>query len=241
MAALLLNCSRASFVSCLPVANQLKPYNFRRREIHIVPVPSNIPQCENNERAKSIRSGLVSQREVLIGHFGLFSPKIEALLTPSLEAVLTDNPHTKALFIGEGSNRYYSALALKNPHLGPRLSQTGSCSPAQIAEFISACDCIFQPYQDGICTKRTTAMAALRNGKLLMSTESDQTEEIWKSTPAVHLIPTTNADQIAKELTSIIRSPERLKKGSAAAHNFYQANFSIDKTISALKAYTDLA
>ncbi len=79
-------------------------------------------------------------------------------------------------------------------------------------------------------------MAVLANGKMLVCTESDETEDIWKNTPAIHLIRSRNPDCLASELASVICSPERLAAGCAAAYAFYQANFSIDKTISALKA-----
>ena len=77
-------------------------------------------------------------------------------------------------------------------------------------------------------------MAALVNGKLLVCTESDETEETWKHTSAVHLIRSRNPDLIAGEVAALIRSPERLAEGCAEAHAFYQKNFSIDKTVSAL-------
>ncbi len=232
MATLLLSASCAAFASCMAVANRLKSYNFCGRRIEVLPVPSNIGRCLHSE---DLRSRYAESDELLVGHFGQFSPRIESLLIPSLGLLLSINPKVKILFIGDGSDRYHAALALNSPDLSSRSFGTGSSSVERIASFISTCDCMFQPYQDGVSARRGSAMAALRNGRLLVCTESKETEDAWRRTPAVHLINSYNPEQIAVELASVVCSPERLAHGCAEAHEFYEANFSINKTIAALQ------
>jgi glycosyltransferase involved in cell wall biosynthesis len=239
MAIILLKYSRQVFVSTATIAKQLRKYNLRQRNITVLPVPSNVPECINMEEVRDIRSALVTSGELLIGHFGLYSPGMERILIPGLDTLLSRNFNMKVIFIGNGSERYRSNLLAKHPELDSRVFSTGSCSSARVSEFISACDCIFQPYPDGVTTKRGSAMAAVANGKLLVCTASDQTEEVWKTTPAVCLIHSCDPMTIAIEAEQVISTPERRLQAALDAQRFYQQNFSVDHTVKALQLYME--
>jgi glycosyltransferase involved in cell wall biosynthesis len=235
MALMLVACSREVFVSTWGIAQQLRKYNVLRRDIKVLPVPSNIPECTDLKEACAIRSALIAPGEILIGHFGLYSPGMERILVSSLNALLNRNPRMKVILIGNGSELYRSKILAKYPDLEFQVLASGSCDSSRISAYISACDCLFQPYPDGLTTKRTTAMAALANGKLLISTASAETKEVWKATSAVCLIYSVNPLEIAEEVDSILSTPHRLLAGAAEAKRFYQENFAVDRTVTALE------
>ena len=78
-------------------------------------------------------------------------------------------------------------------------------------------------------------MAALANGKLLVTTASEETDEVWQTTPAVHLINSYEPAEIAKAVDRVLSEPGRLLRGASEAKRFYRQNFSIDQTVSALQ------
>jgi len=236
MALILLSCARKAFVSAAEIGRQLQNYNFRRRDITVLPVPSNVPESADLQDTCAIRSAFVKPGELLVGHFGLYHPGMERILTPSLNALFNRNPNVKLVLIGSGSELYRSKFFIKHPEHTSRLLSTGGCDLFRIAQLISACDCMFQPYPDGLTTKRTSAMAAIANGKLLVCTASEKTEDIWKATEAVHLINSSKPSEIAEELDFVLSVPERLLAGSAQASRFYRQNFSVEQTAKVLQA-----
>jgi glycosyltransferase involved in cell wall biosynthesis len=161
---------------------------------------------------------------------------MEGTLIPSLNGMLSRNPAMKALLIGAGSERYRSRLLAKYPDLRPRVFSSGTCDSDRISEFISACDCLFQPYPDGLTTRRTTAMAALANGKPLISIASRQTDAIWKTSPAVWLINASEPTEIAEEAARYLARPELLREGGVQAKRFYEDNFSVSQCLKTLNA-----
>jgi hypothetical protein len=93
---------------------------------------------------------------------------------------------------------------------------------------------MFQPYLDGITTRRSTAMAALAHGKCLISTSGASTEDVWRSTSGVHLIASRQPSQIAEEIDQIISSPLQAERRGREGLELYECHFALSHTIHAL-------
>jgi glycosyltransferase involved in cell wall biosynthesis len=104
-----------------------------------------------------------------------------------------------------------------------------------VSALLRACDLLIQPYPDGITTRRTSAMAGLKNGVATVSTHGPLTETIWSESCAVALAPVGDAAQFA-------RTVDRLLNDAAARHALatggaraYERHFSMPRTIAALR------
>jgi len=236
MTILLLNAATEVFISTSCFAESMRAYCFRKTNIKTLPIPANVLPCANPEAIAGIRQSMASNGEPIVGHFGLYSPNVEVLLIPSLLKLLQNNPRIRVLLIGEGSTYYRQKLLSYNSELSPRIGATGACSLDEASTHISACDAMFQPYLDGITTRRGTTMAALAHGKYLVSTRGPNTEDIWKTTPAVYLLSSREPARIAEELDNLLLSHDRTAHLGREGVKFYEENFALARTIDGLLA-----
>jgi glycosyltransferase involved in cell wall biosynthesis len=236
MTMLLLNTAAEVFISTSCLAESIRPYCFRKTAIKTLPVPANFVPRADPQAIINIRQSIASMGQPVVGHFGLYSPNVELLLIPSLLPLLQNNLQVRVLLIGGGSTHYRERLLSSNPQLSTRIFATGSCSHDQVSTHISACDAMFQPYLEGVTTRRSTTMAALAHGKCLVSTLGPKTEDIWKSTSAVSLLSSRDTARIAEALESVLSSPEQVARHGKEGLKFYQQNFTLSRTIEGLLA-----
>ncbi|MFZ0593007.1 MAG: hypothetical protein WAM39_21295 [Bryobacteraceae bacterium] len=236
MAFLLVNFASKVFASTAGGAQALNRFSLRRGKVGHLPVFSNVKTDRDPDYVRALRASFRSEEEILVGHFGRYMAETESLVVPALRRLLLGNPAIKVLFAGECASRYRVKLLDGYFELAPRVHSVGICSAGAVASVLSACDFMFQPYPDGITTRRSTAMAALANGRFLVSNAGPSTEDLWMQSPAVCLLtgqdPATHADELAR----VVRSPELVARGSASARQFYEQNFSSQRTLRDLKA-----
>jgi glycosyltransferase involved in cell wall biosynthesis len=236
MAFLLVNFASKVFASTAGGANALDRLSFRSGRVEHLPVFSNIKAEQDADYARALRATFASDGEILVGHFGRYMQETESLVVPVLTHLLLENPRTKVLFAGECADRYRAKLLDEHFELAARVHSAGICAPGQVASVLSACDFMFQPYPDGITTRRSTAMAALANGRFLVSNTGPATENLWMKNPAVCLLAGQDSAALADEIGRIVRSPELVARGSASARQFYDRNFSVERTLTDLEA-----
>lgn len=236
MAFLLVNFASKVFVSTAGGAQVLNRFRLRRGKVEHLPVFSNVKTAQDLKYVKALQARFRSEQEILVGHFGRYMAETESLVVPALRRLLLDNPAVKVLFAGECANRYRAKLLDGHFELEPRVHSAGICSACEVASVLSACDLMFQPYPDGITTRRSTAMAALANGRFLVSNAGPSTENHWMQSPAVWLLRGQDPDVHADELGRVVRSPELVARGSASARQFYEQNFSAERTLRDLEA-----
>jgi glycosyltransferase involved in cell wall biosynthesis len=127
-------------------------------------------------------------------------------------------------------------MLAERPRLRGRLFATGRMSARDISVHLQACDLLLQPYPDGVTTRRTSVMAGLANGRAVVTADGALTEDVWRATGAVALVPSGDASALvasARELLADARSRASLAaRGSAT----YASCFALRHTIDALRA-----
>jgi glycosyltransferase involved in cell wall biosynthesis len=236
MAFLLVNFASRVFASTAGGAQALARFSVQRDKVGHLPVFSNVKTDRDPDYVKAVRASFASEQEILVGHFGRYMAETESLAIPVLRRLLLDNPSIKVLFAGECAGRYRAKLLEGYSELEPRVHSAGIRTSGEIASVLAACDLMFQPYPDGITTRRSTAMAALANGRFLVSNLGPESEDLWMHNPAVCLLAGRNAAAQADEISRIVRSPELMARGSISARRFYEQNFSLERTLRGLKA-----
>jgi glycosyltransferase involved in cell wall biosynthesis len=240
MAFLLVNFASNVFASTEGGAEALNRLSLRRGKVEHLPVFSNVKTEYDPDFVMALRAGCASEQEILVGHFGRYMTETESLVVPTLRHLLLRNPAIHVLFAGECADQYRAKLlegfADEHPGLGARVHSAGICNAGQIASVLSACDFMFQPYPDGITTRRSTAMAALANGRFLVSNTGPSSEDLWMQNPAVHLLTGQDPAAHADEIDRIAQAPGLIARRSASARQFYVQNFSAERTLGALHA-----
>lgn len=241
MAFTLTNCAEAVFVSHGNGATALHKLSFKEGKVQHLPVFSNVDSEITHKSAASTRALFAAEDEILLGHFGRYMARNEPLVLPPLAEVLQRNSRLKILFIGECGARYRSALLQIAPQFESRVMDAGVRSSKEIGTLISACDFMFQPYPDGITTRRSSAMAALANGKPVLSNDGPETENLWRTCGGIHLLDMLNPAVIAEQLNKFAENPDKIRSSCQLAAAFYKTNFSVDRTVEAIVNCSPLA
>ena len=232
MAFLLINSAHAVFVSTGRGLQALQRLSLKPAKVAHLPVFSNIESDgANASEAAQLRLAYAAPGEPLIGHFGRYMANTMPLVIPVLEALLRSSPKAKVLFIGECGPDYQAALSAIDPNFTHRIFASGVGSSREISRLLSACDLMFQPYPGGITTRRGSTMAALANGRPLVSNRAEETENLWDGCGGVRLLTAADPETIAFELHRLAAAPAKLKEMSAAASTFYGQFFSLEHTV----------
>jgi glycosyltransferase involved in cell wall biosynthesis len=215
----------------MPAAEiHLRQHTDPARLIYL-PVPSNLPVSVDGAAVVRARTRLLghSGHRWLLGHFGAFSPNLMGYLSDLIRRVLNDEPDAKVALIGQGSSEFATRL----PNYDKRVVATGSLSRQEAAAHIAACDVLMQPFPDGVTTRRSSLMAGLALGVPIVSNEGANTEEFWRETRAIELVP---IDHFSTRVADLLRDRARRAALSSAALRLYRERFAIDHLVATLKA-----
>jgi glycosyltransferase involved in cell wall biosynthesis len=113
---------------------------------------------------------------------------------------------------------------------------TGQIDAAAAAIAIAACDVMFQPYPDGVTTRRTSVMAGLASGVATISTAGSLTEPVWRDTRAVILVPQGNADAAVTEIRRLLDDRQARTAQAARGLEAYRLQFAMEHTVARLRA-----
>lgn len=239
MAALLLRGAERVFVSIPgwePLLQKLAPWAPRPVW---TPVPSNLPtECMPSAAAAVRRRRLAASARWLVGHFGTYGRLVARLLEPALVDLLTAAPDVHGLLLGGGGPAFAAGLIRRHPALAGRLTATGTLDAASVAAHLAACDVLLQPYLDGICTRRSSAMAGLALSRPMVTTDGAFCEPIWRDAAAVELAPAHGLGQAVVALLADV--PRRAALGQRAGA-LYRSRFAVEHTIAALRQMEGLA
>ena len=200
------------------------------------PVPSGIALTAGADAAGAVRAGLaLSADTTLIGSFGRVGRTQHRGFVQSLLALERAQRPAVLLLIGAGSDDTRTSIIAEDPRLGTRVRSTGAVSPDEVSRYLRACDLVLQPYHDGICGRRSGAMAALSHGCAMITTDGDFTEPVWRESGAVRLVPAGNMDRLAAEVVAVAAdATERARLGERAAA-LYDRWFDVRHTVAAIR------
>jgi glycosyltransferase involved in cell wall biosynthesis len=230
MARLLLRSAERVFVATpawQPMLQVLVPWAPRPMW---APVPTNVPTVCASSAVAAVRK--LSAARWLVGHFGTYGPLVVHLLEPALAELLVRAPDVHVLLLGRGGPAFAAALRRRHPALGGRLTATGTLDGDSVAAHLTACDVLLQPYPDGICTRRGSAMAALALGRPIVTNAGRFCESIWHTASAVALAA---PDALAETVLELLADGPRRDELGRAARALYRAHFAVEHTITALR------
>lgn len=233
MASLLLRAAERVFVSVPGWEALLRPLAARFPAPIWTPVPSNLPIGVEPDAIAQVRARLPRDARWFVGHFGTYGKAITDLLAPALLEVLARDRDTHCLLLGRGSLEFAACLVDRHEALAGRLTATGPLEPLAAAAHIASCDVLVQPYPDGISSRRGSAMAALAQGRAIVTNSGQWCEPIWHASGAVELAP---FDGMATACVALLHDPERRAELGRRAAELYRAHFSLEHTVRSMRA-----
>jgi glycosyltransferase involved in cell wall biosynthesis len=204
--------------------------------LETLPIPSSIPNGIAAERVDEARARISPGDAPIVGHFGTYGDHVGKELLALLPAIVEQAPVIRFAFLGAGSEEFLERLKQRHPHIASRAWAAGRLPAEQVAAVLSACDLLIQPYPDGITTRRTSAMAGLKNGVATVSTDGELTERIWKDTGAVALAPVADRAAFARTVARLLADPPARQALAMAGVRTYERHFSMPRTIAMLRA-----
>lgn len=197
-----------------------------------VPVPSNVGTSADPAAVAQLRARVASGAP-LVGHFGTYGRLIAPLLRAALPRVLQSVPEARLLLAGRGSADFARELGQAHPALAPRICGLGGLPPDEVPTALAACDLLLQPYEDGVCCRRGSLMAALALGCCVLTNEGEASEGLWREAQATALC-SLDPVALAAEAESLLSDPEGRAAIGARAAALYEERFALRHTLDAL-------
>ena len=197
-----------------------------------LPIPSSVPEPDA-ESVRSVRA-LAGGTAPIVGHLGTYGSLVTDLLDGALPLVLQSPSSPFVLLIGDGSEQYRRRLVARMPAYSARVAATGATSARSLAAYVMGCDLLVQPYPDGISSRRTTAMAALKHGVPLVSTCGHLTEPLWQESHAVRLSKAGDHVALAAQVDVLLSSPDKRQQLGDTGRHLYRRLFDLSHTVQML-------
>lgn len=206
-------------------------------EMTFLPVPSNIPVHVPADRVAALRSKLApAQGAVVIGHFGMYRQSIGSMVAEAFVPLLSAAPDRVGLLIGLGAREFSETLIRRHPQLASRLRAPGELPPEEIAAHLAACDLLVQPFDDGVCVRRTTLMAGMALGLPIVTNAGPATEPFWQDSGAVAVARGSWPQEAVRLVDQLLAEPAGRRRLGERARSLYEEQFSIERTIQTLRS-----
>jgi glycosyltransferase involved in cell wall biosynthesis len=192
-----------------------------------IPIGSNINTAlpQNYDREMWRDSISVTRSDLLISYFGFLNESKGALILVEALARLRDKGiPAKLVMIGgrEGASdptdRDYGRevdAAIAAHELAHNIHWTGFVEDAEVAAYFRASDIAALPYRDGVSLRRGTLMAALANGRAIITTTPQV--EAPELADALITVPPDNVEALAEAILSMWQDKERRTRLEAEA------------------------
>ena len=202
-----------------------------------LPIPSSIPRVDGCEAVRAMRAAVLGEATFLLGHFGTYGRHVAQPLRGAICDLLTSDPEIAMICTGAGSESFAQSMRVAYPALRGRITGTGRAAASDISVRLQACDLLVQPYPDGVTTRRTSVMAALSNGRAVVTSDGPLTENVWRETGCVRLAHSLDGlVGAARDLLADASGRTTLALRAAAT---YASTFDLRHTIDALQAPAD--
>jgi glycosyltransferase involved in cell wall biosynthesis len=237
MTVAILNAASRVWLSIPAWEARLVPYTLGKHVQFIwLPIPSNVPVIKDPTRARALRNRYAQNGTLLVGHFGTGGRQIKSLLLAAISFLWQAYPDLELLLMGRGSEFLREALTKQHPELEAKIHATGWLPMADLSLHISACDLMFQPYPDGVSSRRTSVMVGLSHGIPVVTTIGQLTEPLWDESRAVVLAPVESISLFPALAGQLLTDSKERKSMGERARHLYQERFDIRNTIRALRA-----
>jgi glycosyltransferase involved in cell wall biosynthesis len=235
MITMLLLSAKSVLLSVPGWESKLKPFTFGRRiPFEWSPIPSNISVAPNPEDVSALREKLKSAGGLIIGHFGTYGDLVTVILGKCLPDLLRKCDKCSFLLLGRGGSQFRDTLLKANPSWAGRITATGELSPDRLSSHVQACDLMFQPYPDGISSRRTSAMVSLAHGKPVVTTFGHLSEALWEECDAVALADANDSAALVRHVERLAHDGNERQRLGGAASGLYLERFALKHTLDKL-------
>src|SRR3989338_4758894 len=169
----------------------LKRFFFwRRSNFKWIPVSSNIKIVSKDSTFK-IHVGF--ENRLILTFFGSFHyAKMVDYVIASLEFLIKKGYNAGLIVIGQDETTISAHIKELPDYLRERIFCTGYCSSEDVSRYLSITDIFLLPLIDGISSRRTTLMTALKHGVPVVSTNGFLTDDIFLQENFTLLSPSTD-------------------------------------------------
>lgn len=235
MAWILMRGAATVYISTPTWERYLRRYSSRDAKFTWVPLPATLPVVSDASGVQSLRTSLApSPNARIVGHFGTYGNDIAQPLLKSVPTLLRLNPNLVFLAMGRNSDDFIRTLEGTNPDLTGRLRSSGAVSEPDASRYIQVCDVMFQPYPDGVTTRRTSMINLLAHGKAVATTRGQLTESIWDDCAGLSIQSRETLETISKHINRMIEDEPLSKEMRQQASNFYQDHFASQRLLHSL-------
>ncbi|HLX62133.1 MAG TPA: glycosyltransferase [Planctomycetota bacterium] len=204
-----------------------------------LPVPSNVATCADPARVAALRTRIFNPAvRHIAGHFGTFGNLITDELAPNVILLLKSYPEWGVLLVGRGSQAFAEKFLHENREFKERVYAAGELDAERVAEHLACADVLYQPYPDGVSSRRSSAMAGLALGIPIVTNSGPSTEPIWREKQIVRLVDFGNAAAACAALAGCSADMEKCKALSQRARDAYEAHFSVAVAVERLREAT---
>ena len=178
----------------------------------------------------------LAPRGLLIGHFGTYHDRDRGHLREVFAAILRGHGDRRALMIGRGAEAFAAEWQSAEPELVGRIMARSDLPGDEVAEHLSACDLLVQPYFDGVSARRGSMMAGLGLGRPIVTNVGWATEPLWRDEGLVEPIAAGDAAGLVRRTELLLASSEERERLAASGRRLYETTFSCRRTIERLRA-----
>jgi glycosyltransferase involved in cell wall biosynthesis len=238
MAAIVLRSAEKVFTGTLAwerVIRQLAPAN---KPVVWTPVPSNVETEVDPSLVAALRKKLAGPNAVFIGHFGTYGPYNRSVLKEIVPALLKRDILRIFVLLGRDGQAFAREIGSSDPSVRDRIIAPDGLPARELSSYLAACDVVVQPYPSGITARSGSAMAALALGVPIVTNEGLLSESLWRDKGVVMLLSENSPESFVHATEELLCAPEIRTAFSAASRSFYQAHFSIERTLSRLNDHS---
>lgn len=203
--------------------------NFSKKHCHVVHAGTHLPQVEADKEIIKQQLGIAKEQYVLvsIGHLGQIKGHQDTIL--ALAILVEKHPNLHLYILGDGldiEKKELNDLVSSNSlnHHVTFLGQTND-----VSSWLDACDIFVQPSIEEAFG--LVFIEAWAHKKPVVATNVGGIKEIIIENETGLLVPPKSPLELAKAISSIIKSPELNKKLSELGYNRIKNNFSISHMI----------
>ena len=149
--------------------------------------------------------------------------------------ILKRAPNAVALLLGQNGPDFFQQLVRDHPQLATRMHAPGLLSADALAQHVTVCTLLVQPYADGITSRRTSAMAGFAMGVPVVSTIGDLTESFWTESGGVSLVPFNEPHAMVSEVLRLLSDDNARRRLAARGRDLYIRQFDVRHSIGALR------
>ncbi len=204
--------------------------------VGLLPVPSNTSGAADPHKAAHLHQRFCGEgNTTLIGHLGIGDVLVEDQLRQVIPGLLRQIKQSCFLLIGKAGIRLTQEIQMAHPDIAERLFASGILPVDEITSYICACDLMVQPYLDGISTRRTSAMAALANGRALLTTIGHSTEPFWLNCDQLAVVPAANSGALVARAQQLLDDNGDRSRMAAGGRRLYETWFDVQIAVQLLR------